>query len=150
MNKLLFLLSLVFIFNCESLQKEDCSTVLCVGNFSVLYLELIDESTEENILEERYSIADIQLVDDTEVALVIDSTSFPVTTLQLRNDDWTVGTYQYTLLIGNDFEIPIEIDLALSGGSGCCSNILIAERLNINNQNISEPNNILIQVQIAE
>lgn len=151
MNKLLILFSFLFLFNCDNLKTEDCSTVLCVADFSVLYLELIEVNTNDNILaNESYSIADIKIQDDSSVTLAIDSTSFEVTTLRLRNDEWTVGMYEYTLLIGDDFEIPIEIDLALSGGQGCCSNILVAERLNINNMNISQPNSILFRVQLEE
>ncbi|HEA20093.1 hypothetical protein LCGC14_0559670 [marine sediment metagenome] len=129
-----FLLLLLFLNSCKNDDNRelDCSTALCQANFAALYVEFIDRENDENVLDNgTYTINDIDLEGSESVNFEIDNT-LDKQYLVITDSIWEIGSYEYSLTIGNTNEFKFVLNLERSGGEGCCSNILIAKTLEVN------------------
>ncbi len=108
----------------------DCSLVLCAPD-QILSLELIADGTDV-LAEGIYRLEDISLTGDhdalPEFAIRQSEFGGPEALLEIRSADWSKGSYTYTLELGNDWLVELEVDFT-SSTDPCCGQSLIIRAL---------------------
>lgn len=123
------------IFLCATCcPEDDCAAVLCEGPPALAFDIKLDNA---NIfLNETYTLEDITITgnnaEDFTIELSTFNTEEPESILVLQNFDWTVGTFENSLVIEDSIVIPLVIEIALSEPGGCCGGIARLKSLKIN------------------
>ncbi|MCX2718005.1 hypothetical protein [Lentiprolixibacter aurantiacus] len=122
---LLLIISISFFLSCGD--NVDCSMVSCAAG-DIIRLEFV--SNEENVInngtytEENITVTG-DITEDLDVQVFSETQGATEGLLEINNFDWRPGEYAYTIRLGNDWEIDLEVTFSLSGNDPCCGNRLI-------------------------
>ncbi|MEO9512642.1 MAG: hypothetical protein ABJN84_06605 [Flavobacteriaceae bacterium] len=140
LKRLLFLcFSLCLLLSCLNSTEDECSTVICEGGPSILGFEILQDG--ENVFDiGTYSIDDVT-IDDTNSQVVLESLSSinDLPALLIQDLDWTVGTFEYTVSLGDSDSFSIRSTFQLSDESECCGGIPFLSAIEINDVAVSLP-----------
>lgn len=137
MCKVLFFLPvLVLLSMCDdegdNVLAPDCAAVLCEADFSELFLEVVSSDTNENVFFANiYDESDITVNGNPSMNFEIRNV-LEKELLVLSDENWEIGSFEYTLRIGETNEFVLALELARTGGVGCCANRLFLDNLKIN------------------
>ena len=120
----------LFALACSSDSNEtDCSLVPCEAN-ELIRLEFLIDGTNP-LSDETYSIDEVSVIGKTmepiEVAIRTNTGGATGALLEIISPDWDSETYFYTVELGADWSIPIEVRFTKSKSNDPCC----AERLEI-------------------
>lgn len=149
MKRFVFFLVFAAFFintNCDS-TSVDCSTVLCVGPLSIR-LEVL--SNNDNVFADgTYTLEDVTITgpdsDDLEVTVQTGLQGSTSALLTFRNVNWTKGSFDYTIDLGNTESFEISGDFVEMGSaSDCCGIRLEVENPSAQGATVEESPSYLI------
>ena len=128
-KKLVLFVIVALVAACSDRDDEDCSLVLCEAN-EIIRLEFLVNGTNP-LADGTYSREDVSIIGKTpeplEVAILTDITGATEALLEVKSPDWIPGEYFYTVTLGDDWSVPIEVRFTRSKSNDpCCG-----ERLEI-------------------
>jgi hypothetical protein len=123
------LFAMAALMACSGSDDEDCSLALCAAN-EIIRLEFLVDGTNP-LSDGTYSMDDVTIAGKTaeplEVAIRTDVSGSARALLEIISPEWNPGTYFYTLSLGEDWSVPIEVRFTKSKSTDpCCG-----ERLEI-------------------
>ena len=125
------LLSILALFTmaCSDSNDEDCSLVLCAAN-EIIRLEFLVDGNNP-LSDETYSIDEVTVdgktMESLEVTIRTNAEGSSGALLEIISPDWDPGTYFYTVALGADWSVPIEVRFTNSKSNDACC----GERLEI-------------------
>jgi hypothetical protein len=122
----LFAVAALFVA-CSGSDDEDCSLVLCEAN-EIIRLEFLANGTNP-LSDGTYSRADVSIIGKTpeplEVAIRTEVSGASGALLEIISPDWIPGEYFYTVTLGDDWSVPIEVRFTRSKSNDpCCGDRL--------------------------
>ncbi|AYN66711.1 hypothetical protein D1013_04615 [Euzebyella marina] len=116
---------------------DNCLAADCIANFTHLYIKLIQETSDKNVLsDDIYSLDDISISSDIAYSLETQSV-LEEEVLAITQKEWGLANYDLTLKVGENEPAQIRFTLAKTGKMGCCSNLLYIEALYLNDTLLS-------------
>jgi hypothetical protein len=117
------------ILGCLKEKEIDCSLVLCEAGDSI-NLELISEG--ENVISNgTYTLENIEvtgaITEELQVKVFSNTQGATTGYLEISSFDWNTGNYDYTILLGNDFEIDISVTFGVTNYPCCGDRLEIRE-----------------------
>ncbi|WP_194419548.1 hypothetical protein [Muriicola marianensis] len=117
------------LLGCVEEKGIDCSLVLCAAGDSI-NLELISEG-QNVISNETYTLENIEVTGATteELQIKVFPNTQGATTgyLEISSFDWKAGNYNYTIFLGNDFEVDISVTFGVTDYPCCGDRLEIRE-----------------------
>ena len=130
---ILFFVLILFGLSCSNDKEANCATVLCVAN-ELINLEFRIDGNNP-LADETYTLSDISVMGKTMESLELSVlTEVPESTgalLEVYSSDWDSGAYFYTIELGEDWSVPIEVRFTKSKSNDpCCGDRLEILSLN--------------------
>ncbi|MDX1332447.1 MAG: hypothetical protein R3252_05395 [Robiginitalea sp.] len=125
----LVLISALFVMGCSDDDDAGCSLVLCAAN-EIIRLEFLADGSNP-LADGTYASGEVSVdgktMEPLEVAIRTDVAGTTSALLEIFSPDWEAGAYSYTVGLGEDWSVPIEVRFTKSKSTDpCCG-----ERLEI-------------------
>ncbi|MEX0288762.1 MAG: hypothetical protein AB3N14_06590 [Flavobacteriaceae bacterium] len=138
MRKFLFLFAFIIAVSCDlntGVDESDCSAVLCAADVSTLHLVVLDKGSGENVfVNGRYTIDDVMVTDGAEKEIpfaLSEVFSNNTTTLVLMDPEWKIGSFIYSITLGEEIEFKVAAELDRDNNTGCCANRLFVSEVEV-------------------
>lgn len=123
---LLFVL-LLYGISCSNDKEANCAAALCVAN-EIIRLEFLSDGSNP-LADGTYTSNDISVQGKTleplEVTVLTNVQGSTEALLEIRSTDWDSGAYFYTIELGEDWSVPLEVRFTLSKSNDpCCGDRL--------------------------
>jgi len=124
---ILLLVLLLYGISCSDDKEANCDAALCVAD-EIIRLEFLSDGSNP-LADGTYTSNDISVQGKTpeplEVTVLTNVQGSTEALLEIRSTDWDSEAYFYTIELGEDWTIPLEVRFTLSKSNDpCCGDRL--------------------------